>query len=66
VFAFVAEDGAVDSVFTAGVDELSPNKESVTVSRAKDDLFSGASKERALPAIGVTIARIVALVECEA
>ena len=40
--AFVAEDGAVDAVLAAGIDEFAPNEKSVGISGSQDALLAGA------------------------
>jgi hypothetical protein len=60
---FISEDGAVDSLFSAGISKLSPNKESVSIPCSKADLFSRATEEFWLSAVPVKVATVVLLIE---
>ncbi len=66
MMAFVSEHGAIDAFLSAVVNELSPNKERVCCLGSQDNLFSGADKLLSLTPIGVVIAAVMPLVECEA
>ncbi len=62
-FAFVAEDGAVDPLLVAVVDELPPNKHCISVSGSEHDVLSGADKLESFPSVLVVIATVMPLVE---
>lgn len=66
VRTFVPEYRAVDAFLAAGVDELPPDKESVGISSSQDDLLSRAGKQVSLPAVAVSVAGVMTLVEFEA
>jgi hypothetical protein len=61
--AFVSEDGAVDALLSAVVDELPPNKHGVSVARPENDVLSGADKLTALSSVLVVIATVMPLIE---
>ena len=64
--AFIAKDGAVDTLLAGIIDEFSPNKHGVGVSGSQHDVFSGADKLTALSSISVFITAIVPLEEFQA
>jgi hypothetical protein len=66
VLGLVSEDGAVDSLLSAIVNELSPNKHSVGVLGSQDDLFARADELRASLLAWLAQPTVVASVEREA
>lgn len=63
---FIAKDGAVDTLLSAVIDELSPNKHGITASGSEDNLLSWSDELDLAPAVLVLAARIVSLVHGEA
>lgn len=63
---FVAEDGAVDSLLPAVVDELAPHEASVTSLTAKHDFLAGADEQFSLSAVCVSVRRVVSFIEFQA
>ncbi|ATN36792.1 hypothetical protein ACO34A_23710 (plasmid) [Rhizobium sp. ACO-34A] len=53
VRAFVAEDGAVDALFAASIDELPPDEHGRAVGCSKHDLLAGAGEEPALASMAI-------------
>ncbi len=66
VLALVSEDGAVDSVLPAVINELSPYEHGVSAGCSKDDLLSRANEEFPLSPILVLIGRVVTFIEFKA
>lgn len=66
VVRFVPEDGAVDAVLSAVVDEHSPHKHSIPGKGPQHDLLTGSDEELAHAAIGVSVGAVVAFIEFEA
>jgi hypothetical protein len=66
VRAFVSEHGAVDTVLSAVVDEVAPNKEGVSALGSQDEFFAWADEQFALPSVLVLVGRIVSFIEGEA
>jgi hypothetical protein len=62
-FAFVSKHGTIDSLLSAIVDELSPNKHGISVSGSQHDVFAGADKLTSLSSVSIVIAAVVPLVE---
>jgi hypothetical protein len=65
---FVSEHGALDPVllWLSVVDVLSPNKERIGVSSAERDDLSGADELTSRPAVRVSVAAVVTLIEFQA
>ena len=63
---FVSEDGAVDSVLPAVIDELAPNKERVSVAGSKDDVLTGPDELGLSTPIFVCAPGIVSFIERKA
>lgn len=68
VLRLIAEDRAIDAVLSAIVDEDTPDEERISALGSEHDLFTGADELVAVAGspIGVSIARVVALVESDA
>jgi len=64
-FAFVSEDGAVDALLPAIVDEFSPDKHGISVACSKNNVFSWSDELKALSSVLVVIAAVVPFVEGE-
>ena len=63
--AFIPEGRTVDALLPAIVDELAPNKESVSVSGSQDDVLSWADELRDLPLPTPSLVGVVLPMECE-
>jgi hypothetical protein len=68
VLRFIAEDRAVNTLLAGVVAEVSPDEEGISALGSEHDLFAGADELIAVAGspIGVSIARVVALVESDA
>ena len=66
VWAFVSENGAVDSSLPAVVDELPPDKQGICVGGSQDDLLTGADKLSAPASISIFVATVMTFVEGKA
>lgn len=64
----VAEDGAVDAVLPAVVDEDSPHEESVSTLGSENDLLAWSDELVPVPgaSVGVAVSRVMALVQLDA
>jgi len=72
-FAFVAEDGAIDSVLAFSgslvnevVDEVAPHEACVGALSSKDDFLSRPDEEFSLSPVPVVICRVVPLIKVDA
>jgi hypothetical protein len=63
--AFIPEGRTVDASLAAIVDELAPNKESVSVSGSENDVLAGSDELRDLPLPAPSLVGVVLPVECE-
>ncbi len=59
VLALVSEDGAVDSVLSAVINELSPDPNSVGGDCSEHPLLAGANEQDALPTVSVVVGAVV-------
>jgi len=66
VCALISEHGAVDSFLSAVVNELSPSEHGIRPLGSQDNFFPWADEQLTLAAIGVSVAAVMPLVECEA
>lgn len=64
--AFVSEHGTVDAGLTAGVDELSPNKQGVCCAGSQDDLFAWSAEQLSLSPVLVLVCRIMPFIHFQA
>lgn len=62
VRAFVSEYGAIDSVLSAVIDELSPHEEGVSCAGAEYNFLAGPHEQFCVPPICIDVSRIVALI----
>jgi hypothetical protein len=62
----IAEDGAVDALLPAVVDELSPNKHGVGISRSQEDNLSRPDALTALASVPIVIGTVVSLIHFQA
>jgi hypothetical protein len=65
VRAFIAENCAVNSLFSAVINEIPPNKHGVTASCSKDDFLSGANKQSAFSPVFIMVGGVMPLIELE-
>lgn len=63
--ALVSENGAVDSILPAVVDEVAPHEQGVGVVGSQHDLFPGADELVSGSPISVSVAGVMPLIECE-
>ena len=59
----IAEDGTVDSLLSAAINEFSPNKEGISFPSSKDNLFAGAAEQLDGSPVFVSSAAIMSLVK---
>ena len=66
MLAFVSENGTVDALLSAIVDELAPDEHGVALQRPQHEFFAGANEQFSPAPIGVSVRAVVPLVEREA
>jgi hypothetical protein len=64
--SFIAEDGTVNALLSAVVDELSPDKHGVGALGSKHDLFSWPNELSALSSVGVSVGAVMSFVQFKA
>jgi hypothetical protein len=63
---FVSEDGTVDALLSAGVDELAPNEHRVCIAGSQDDFLARSSEKKSFSTVPILVAGVVSLIEFKA
>lgn len=66
VWAFVSENGAVDSALAAVINEPSPSEQGICVDGSENDFFTGADENFSFSAIRILVAAVMPLIEFKA
>jgi len=66
VWRLVSEDGAIDALLSAVVDEFPPNKHGVSVSGSQNDVLAGANELAPISSISILVGAVVSLIEFKA
>lgn len=66
MWSFVSEDRAVNTLLSAVVDEVSPDKDCISESSPENDFLSGSDELGTSSAIRVVVATVVPLIHSDA